>query len=323
MSNWRERDTRGRDHALDMADGRFAPSPTGALHVGNLRTALVAWLFARSTRGRFILRFEDLDPAACRPEHAESQARDLMEIGLDWDGQPLWQSARRAEHDAAIAQLEAHGLTYPCYCSRREVREAAQAPHGEAPEGAYPGTCSKLSPRERAEREAAGRRPALRLRAGGAVVSFDDALHGRRTGRADDFVLRRADGVPSYNVAVVVDDAAQGVQEVVRGDDLLPTTPRQVLLANLLGIGAPRSAPVPLVLGPDGPRLAKRDGAVTLDDRRALGEDPARVLGWLASSIGLAARGETVTAAALVERFEPALLRRAPWVLTASELGLG
>ena len=304
-----------------MADGRFAPSPTGPLHLGNLRTALIAWLFARASDSRFLLRFEDLDPLASREEHFVSQERDLASIGLDWDGEPFRQSDRRAEHDAAIAELERLGLTYACYCSRREVREAAQAPHGDLPEGSYPGTCLGLSDTDRAEREASGRQPALRLRAERAAVSFDDVVHGPQKGVADDFVLRRVDGVPSYNLAVVIDDAAQGVEEVVRGDDLLPTTPRQVFLARLLGIGPPRYAHVPLVLAPNGDRLAKRDGAVTLDDRRALGQEPGEVLRMLAASLGLCAPGEGVTATDLIARFDPARLPREPWQLTATDLG--
>ena len=306
-----------------MPTGRFAPSPTGALHLGNLRTALVAWLFARSSRGRFILRFEDLDSDASRPEHFVSQERDLLTIGLDWDGPPLRQSERRAEHDAAVLELERRGLTYACYCSRREVREAAQAPHGELPEGSYRGTCRSLTKRELAEREATGRPPALRLRADEVTTDFLDVLHGPQSGTVDDFVLRRGDGVPSYNVAVVVDDAAQGIEEVVRGDDLLPTTPRQVLLAQLLGLEVPRYAHVPLVLAPDGNRLAKRDGAVTLDDRLGLGEDARAVVTMLAVSLGLAAPDERVTASDLVERFTPRDLPLTPWVLTEADLGLG
>lgn len=304
-----------------MADGRFAPSPTGPLHVGNLRTALLAWLFARSEGSRFLLRFEDLDPTASREEHLRSQQRDLEALGIDWDGAPLRQSERRAEHDAALATLVGLGLIYPCYCSRREVQEAALAPHGAPLDGGYPGTCRQLDAAGRAAREAAGRRPALRLRAEGASASFVDVLHGPRSGVVDDFVLRRADGVPAYNLAVVVDDAAQGIQEVVRGDDLLPTTPRQVLLAQLLGLETPRYAHVPLVLGPDGERLTKRDGAVTLADRSAIGQEPSEVLAWIAASLGLAGEGERVTPADLVARFDPAQIPRAAWTLSRSDLG--
>ena len=303
-----------------MAAGRFAPSPTGPLHLGNLRTALVAWLFARSAKSRFLLRFEDLDPVASRPEHVASQLEDLEALGIDWDGEPLRQSDSRVAHEAAVAQLERAGLTYPCYCSRREVQEAAQAPHGAPSEGGYPGTCRDLDLRARAEREESGRRPALRLRARGVTASFNDVLHGVQSGVVDDFVLRRADGVPAYNLAVVVDDAAQGIEEVVRGDDLLETTPRQVLLARLLGLEVPRYAHVPLVLGPSGDRLAKRDGAVTLADRREAGESSAQVLSWIAGSLGLAGEGESVTAAQLVDRFDPTSLPTTPWMLSPEQV---
>ncbi|HYD09331.1 MAG TPA: tRNA glutamyl-Q(34) synthetase GluQRS, partial [Acidimicrobiales bacterium] len=246
-----------------MPSGRFAPSPTGRLHLGNLRTALLAWLFARSTDSAFLLRIEDLDVAAARPEHYDSQPGDLAAIGLDWDGPITLQSERRAMHDAAIDRLTADGLTFPCYCTRKEVHEAAQAPHG-GPPGAYPGTCRDLTAADRAAREADGRRPALRLRAAEQQVTIHDRFHGEHTGTVDDLVLRRADGTPAYNLAVVVDDADQGVEEVVRADDLLTSTPRQAHLADLLGLRRPTWAHVPLAVGPDGERLAKRHGAVSL-----------------------------------------------------------
>lgn len=291
--------------------GRFAPSPTGRLHVGNLRTALLAWLFARAAGSRFLLRVEDLDPADARPEHEASQLADLAALGLDWDPPVVRQSERREAHTAAVERLVEAGLTYPCYCTRREIREAARAPHG--PPGAYPGTCRDLTRRERAAREAAGRRPAIRLRTDGQVIAFRDRLHGEVAVPVDDFVLRRNDGLVAYNVAVVVDDADAGVEQVVRGDDLLASTPRQILLARLLDLPVPSYAHVPLVLGPDGSRLAKRHGAVTLPELEAQGVD---VLNLLAASVGLAEPGERVTAANLVERFDPDRLPREPWVWT-------
>ncbi len=299
-----------------VPDGRFAPSPTGPLHLGNLRTALLAWLFARAESARFVVRMEDLDPITARPEHEAGQLADLAALGLDWDGPVVRQSERRAAHDAAIDRLVAAGRTYPCYCTRREVLEAAQAPHGDGPEGAYPGTCRDLSVREQAARRAAGRRPSLRLRAAAAVEVVVDRLHGRIQGVVDDVVLRRADGVAAYNLAVVVDDAAQGIGEVVRGDDLLASTPRQVHLARLLDLPVPGYAHVPLVLGPDGRRLAKRHGAVTLVDLAERGTDAAAVRSRLAASLGLAAPGEAVTPGRLLERFDPAALPRQPWIVT-------
>jgi glutamyl-tRNA synthetase len=290
-----------------MPTGRFAPSPTGDLHLGNLRTALLAWLFARKRSGRFLLRMEDLDRGRVREEFYERQLEDLAAIGLDWDGPVVRQSERTALYEDALAQLD----TYPCWCTRAEIREAASAPHGELPEGAYPGTCRELTAAERAERERSGRPPALRLRAGAARVEFEDELLGRQSGVVDDFVLRRGDGAFAYNLAVVVDDGDQGVDEVVRGDDLAESTPRQLLLARLLGVAEPRYAHVPLVLGPDGARLAKRHGPVTLADRRSLGESGADVLALLAGTLGLQARSP----ADLLDRFDPARLPREPTVL--------
>jgi glutamyl-tRNA synthetase len=275
-----------------VATGRFAPSPTGQLHVGNLRTAVLAWLFARSAGSPFLLRIEDLDRVASRDDHVRSHLHDLRALGLDWDGEVVRQSDRFHLYEAALARLDAEGLLYPCYCTRREVQAAVAAPHGPSPEGAYPGTCRDLTAADRAAREADGRRPSWRVRAGGERVEVVDRLHGPFAGVIDDFVVRRADGAPAYQVAVVVDDHDQRVEEVVRGDDLLDTTPRQVWLARRLGLTVPAYAHVPLVLGPDGRRLAKRHGAVTLADLRDDGVDPARVLGAMAVSLGLTPPGE-------------------------------
>jgi glutamyl-tRNA synthetase len=288
-------------------DGRYAPSPTGPLHIGNLRTALLAWLFARSAGSRFLMRIEDLDAGRVRPGIEAGQLADLAAIGLDWDGPVVRQSERGPLYADALAQLDAAGLLYPCFCTRAEIREAASAPHGPLPEGAYPGTCRELTAVQRAEREASGRPPALRLRAGAARVAFEDRLAGSRAGVVDDCVVRRNDGAVAYNLAVVVDDAEQGVEEVVRGADLLDSTPRQLLLGRLLGLRAPSFAHVALVVGPDGARLAKRHGSVTLADRLAEGETAEDVVRWMARSLGLP---ETGTAAELVEGFDPALAPR-------------
>jgi glutamyl-tRNA synthetase len=311
-----------------MASGRFAPSPSGVLHLGNLRTALLAWLFARSAGDRFLLRIEDLDPQRSRPEHERSQLADLAAIGLDWDGEPVRQSERTELYRSALGQLEADGLVYPCWCTRAEIRAAAEAPHGPLPEGAYPGTCRRLTGEQRSERERiAGRPPSLRLdsgaavgathagdRDGGLVLGFEDRLHGPVESSVDDFVLWRWDDTPAYNLAVVVDDADQRIEEVVRGDDLIDSTARQLLLYRLLGLAAPVHAHVALVLGPDGARLAKRHGAVTLADRAALGESAGDAVAWMASSLGLAAPTEQVIAPDLIDRFDPAKLPRKPTV---------
>jgi glutamyl-tRNA synthetase len=283
--------------------GRYAPSPTGTLHLGNLRTALLAWLFARSAGSPFLMRVEDLDVGRVRAGYAEQQLADLEAIGLDWDPPVVMQSERLDRYAAAIERLDADGLLYRCFCTRREIREAASAPHGPLPEGAYPGTCRELTAAERAEREASGRPPALRLRAGGAIVGFTDRLLGHREGVVDDLVVCRNDGAPAYNLAVVVDDGETGVEEVVRGADLAEGTPRHIHLARTLGLPVPAYAHVPLVVGPDGARLAKRHGAVTLADRLAQGESPARVRGELMASVGLASPGEEPSMDELLERF--------------------
>ena len=307
--------------ASSRFDGRFAPSPSGPLHLGNLRTALLAWLFARSQGGRFLVRVEDLDPERSRPEHEAGQLEDLRRLGLDWDGPVERQSARRALHLDAFERLRRDAGVYPCWCTRAEIRLAATAPHGALPEGSYPGTCRRLSARERAERERSGRPPAWRLEAGGQSVGFDDRLAGRVQRIVDDFVVWRGDGTPAYNLAVVVDDADQGIGEVVRGLDLLDTTPRQLLLASRLGIAAPTYAHVPLVLGLDGSRLAKRHGAVTLSERLEAGEDVDQVVGWMASTLGLAAPGARRRAADLLDGFEPAsIVQSGPTVFAAGAL---
>jgi glutamyl-tRNA synthetase len=300
--------------------GRFAPSPTGPLHVGNLRTAVVAWLAARSQGSSFLVRVDDLDRTASREEHVRSQLADLAALGIVGDGEVVRQSARFDRYEAALRRLDGDGLLYPCYCSRREVREAVAAPHGPLPEGAYPGTCRDLTAAGRAAREAEGRRAAWRVRAGAALVAVDDRRHGRVEGIVDDFVVRRADGAPAYQVAVVVDDHDQGVEEVVRGDDLLDTTPRQVWLAGVLGLRVPAYAHVPLVLGPDGERLAKRHGAVTLADLAEVGVDAPHLLGLMAVSLGLrpplrrTAPEPVASVDALVDGFSLDRIPPAPWV---------
>lgn len=304
-----------RDQNIDQSsDGRFAPSPTGPLHVGNLRTALLAWLFARSAGARFLVRVEDLDRSRVRPGIEEAQLADLRAIGLDWDGPAVRQSERMDLYEEAVRGLEKEELLYPCYCTRKEIRAAASAPHGIRASDRYPGTCRRLTRSERAEREAAGRPPALRVRAEGTEVSFEDRLLGRQTGVTDDFVVRRNDGTPAYQLAVVVDDAAQGVGEVVRGADLADSTPRQIALSRLLGLPVPRYTHVPLVLGPDGQRLAKRHGAVTLDDHAAVGKEPREVLAWMARSLGMAEPGERPGTDDLLARFDPDRLPRGPTV---------
>jgi glutamyl-tRNA synthetase len=275
--------------------------------VGNLRTAILAWLFAKSTGRDFLLRVEDLDRARSGAEAL--QLRDLEAVGVRWDAAVVRQTDRLGFYDEAIARLAVDGRTYECFCTRREIQEAPSAPH--APQGAYPGTCRRLSHAEREIRRAS-RPAAIRLMADVSEWGVEDQLHGQYRGVVDDFVLRRNDGVTAYNLAVVVDDAAQGIDQVVRGDDLLPSTPRQAYLATLLGLPVPEYAHVPLVVNHDGARLAKRDGAVTLGDLAGVGLSPDDVRDLLLESLGLPAG----TLESALPFFEPAKLPRGPWVWT-------
>jgi glutamyl-tRNA synthetase len=304
-------------NAVRSGAGRYAPSPTSDLHLGNLRTAVLAWLFARSTGRRFLLRIEDLDPTRVRPGVAAQQVADLALLGITFDETPVVQSERSGAYAAALARLAER--TYECYCTRREIAEATLAPHGLL--GRYPGTCRDLTEAERAEWRRT-RPPALRLRADGATQTITDLLHGQVTGVVDDFVVRRNDGVAAYNLAVVVDDAASEVDQVVRGDDLLLAAPSQAFLGVLLGAAVPTYAHVPLAVNRHGIRLAKRDGAVTLHDLAADGVSPATVLAMIAESLGLATPGERITVATLLDRFDPDVLPREPWSALPEREGL-
>lgn len=296
-----------------MPVGRFAPSPSGPLHLGSLRTAAVAWLVARGAGSAFLMRVEDLDPNVSRHGFEASQLADLAAIGVDHDGPLVRQSERRARHDEALAALVAEGLTYECYCTRREIREASTAPH-VAP-GTYPGMCRELTARQVAAAREEGRPAALRLRGASAAVAVVDDRCGRVEARVDDVVLRRNDGVPAYNLAVVVDDADQGVEQVVRGDDLLSVTPTQAHLHDLLGLARPRWLHVPLVLGPDGVRLAKRHGAVTLDDVTGAGGVPADVVRWIARSLAVDGAERATSVADLLSGFDLGAMPGDPVVL--------
>lgn len=297
--------------------GRYAPSPTGDLHLGNLRTALLAWAFARSEGLSFHMRLEDLDERS-RPEFEVTQLRDLAAIGLDWDSE-IRQSERLGTYRDLAADLADKGLLYECYCTRKELAEVASAPH--RPPGSYPGTCRDLSDDERvagrAKLAGMNRGPALRLRTDVAELTVFDRQLGEYTGAVDDLVIQRGDGVFSYNFVSVVDDALQGVTQVVRGDDLLPSSPRQAYLAGLLGFEAPSYAHVPLVLNADGVRLAKRDGAVTLGELGALGWSAADVVELLVESLGWTG---VRSAAEFLEVFDAAKLPREPWILNVAGL---
>lgn len=278
--------------------GRFAPTPSGRMHLGNVFAALVAWLSARAEGGSIVLRIEDLDPRAQRPGVAETLMRDLEWLGLTWDEGPYWQSERGDVYAAALAQLEARGLLYPCFCTRADLR-AASAPHASDGALVYPGTCRGLSPEE-VERRSAARPPSLRLRVPGeddpaGTIEFRDLAYGRRrevlARDCGDFLVRRSDGVVAYQLAVVVDDALMGVTQVVRGHDLLPSCARQTYLARLLGWQPPQYGHVPLLVAPDGRRLAKRDHDIDLGALRERGASPERIIGALAAAAGLAEPG--------------------------------
>jgi glutamyl-tRNA synthetase len=319
--------------------GRYAPTPTGPLHLGNARTALLAWLAARAAGGVWLMRVEDLDGPRVRPGLEARILDELAWLGLRWDvetappaiaGTGAWaarhlllpsgdgvyrQSARVPLFAEALGTLREAGLAYPCFCSRAEIAQAVQAPHASDEGPRYPGTCRDLPDAERAARTAF-RPPAWRLRVPEGPVSFDDGVHGRCTfdvaATVGDFVVMRADGVPAYQLAVAVDDAAMGITEVVRGDDLLASTARQLLVYRALGLEPPRFAHVPLVVGLDGERLAKRHGALSLGELRERGADPGDVVGLLGALSGLAEPGARIAPAALVAGFRLDRIPRGP-----------
>lgn len=297
-----------------MVRGRFAPSPSGRMHLGNLFCALLSWLSVKSRGGEWILRIEDLDTDRCRPDYARQVEEDLRWLGLAWDeggstGGPdasYFQSQRTALYEAALERLREMGRVYPCFCTRAQLH-AASAPHREDGLTVYPGTCRDLTPEEIARREASGRRGALRLRVPEETVTFTDGHLGELTEYlptdCGDFLLRRSDGLFAYQLAVVVDDAAMGITEVVRGADLLSSTPRQLLLYELLGWEAPEFFHFPLLLSPDGRRLSKRDGDLGL---AALRERyiPEEIVGKLAYLAGLNPGGGSRTPEELAQGFD-------------------
>jgi glutamyl-tRNA synthetase len=301
---------------------RLAPSPTGALHVGNARTFLLTWLHARAAGGSIVLRVDDLDGPRVKAGREKDAIDDLRALSLDWDAdQPvLRQSDRAAVYDAACARLVAAGVAYPCVCTRGEIESAASAPHG--PEGPpYPGTCRGKFADENAARAATGRPAALRFVVPPGAVAFDDLLFGAQTfdpsSETGDFVIRKSNGTAAYQLATVVDDAASCVDTVIRGADLLPSTARQILLQRALGLPRPTYLHLPLVVGPDGLRLAKRHGDTTIRSLFVQGWDAPSLVGWLSASAGLASPGERVTPAQLVARYDVAKLGREAVVVAA------
>ena len=293
--------------------GRLAPSPSGKLHLGHARTFLITWLRARQAKGTLILRIEDLDAPRVVPGSTEGMRVDLEWLGLDWDGEPVLQSKRLDDYERALKTLSNAGHLYPCSCTRRDLASIARAPHGPEELGArYPGTC-------RGGPQHPGRPAAFRFRMETAE-SFEDGLSGPIdvTGMGGDFVVKRADGVISYQLAVAVDDAAMGITEVVRADDLISSTPRQIALMAALGHEPPRYLHVPLVLGQDGVRLSKRHHAVSIREVREAGRSPRELIGLLASSLGIA-HGSRPMPRDLVDHFDLARMPRTPWPVEQDE----
>ncbi len=280
--------------ATNTVVGRLAPSPTGAQHVGNARSYLIAWLSARSQGGRLLVRMEDIDSPRVKTGAAEQAYEDLRWLGLDWDEEPLVQTQNLAAYDAALTSLQTRELVYPCTCSRNDIERAASAPHAEHEGPIYPGTCAG---RRVADSFDLPESFAWRVREIARAYAFVDGFLGPRTvDVGGDFVVWKSAGSPAYQLAVVVDDAATGVTEVIRGDDLVPSTPRQLLLYELLGWQPPRFVHVPLVVGPDGRRLAKRHGDTRLATLRSQGVSAESLLGLLAWSCGWIDQIDTVRA---------------------------
>ena len=302
--------------------GRLAPSPTGAQHVGNARTYLIAWLSTRSRGGKVVLRIEDIDSPRVKAGAADAIRRDLEWLGLDWDGEPMVQTERLAIYDEALRSLQARELVYPCTCTRTDVERAASAPHAEHEGPVYPGTCAG---RCVADAVALAAQPyCWRLRTPDTAIAFADRFRGvTRFSLAEvggDFVIWKSAGTPAYQLAVVVDDAAQGVTEVVRGDDLLPSTPRQILLYRMLGLTPPEFVHIPLVVGPDGRRLAKRHGDTRLATLREQKIAAESLLGFLAWSCGWLEYIRPIRAAELLPLFRLDTIPRVPLVLTPERL---
>lgn len=299
--------------------GRLAPSPTGAQHVGNARTYLIAWLSARSRGGRIILRIEDIDSPRVKPGAQDQAIEDLRWLGLDWDEGPIVQTERLHLYECALSRLQAQEIVYPCTCSRGDIERAASAPHAEHEGPMYPGTCAH---RRAADAASLPQPYGWRCRAHAQPQEFDDLLRGRTLVEAakGDFVAWKSAGTPAYQLAVVVDDAAMGITEVIRGDDLMPSTPRQLLLYRALGLTPPRFAHVPLVVGPNAQRLAKRHGDTRLSTLRAAAVAAEALVGLLAWSCGWIETIQAISASDLLRRFRLDAIPRQPFVLEPAHL---
>lgn len=306
--------------------GRYAPTPSGELHIGNMYTALLAWLQARSVGGEFILRIEDIDRPRCKPHFMELMIYDLKWFGINWDEgpdvggphAPYVQSERLLAYDQASAKLSELHLLYPCYCSRADLAMLASAPHGLLSEGpVYPGTCRSLSKDERAEREAL-KHPSLRFIMPNQSMVYSDLVLGEvyvQPPLGGDFVVRRADDIYSYQLAVVVDDAAMGITHVLRGSDLLDSTPRQLALYEALGLPAPAFAHVPLLHDDTGERLSKRHRSLSIRVLREQGIKPEQLVGAIAFFAGLHDRNEPIAATELIRGFTVDQITRQPITL--------
>lgn len=288
--------------------GRLAPSPTGRLHVGHARSFLIAWWSARAAGGRVVLRLEDLDRSRVRPEYVDGVLRDLEWLGLDWDGAPVSQYEGRVALHEAAQELCDRGLAYPCVCTRSEVQAAIAAPHAGDVNEIYPGTCRGKFANLDDARSASGREPALRFRVESGSVEFTDSVHGPQrqdvAREVGDFPITNRDGQVAYQLAVVVDDARQGVTEVLRGDDLLESTARQILLQRALGLPSPRTGHLGLVVDGAGRRHAKRADDLALERLRAEGVDARLLVSWVAATAGLDP-GEVRSASDWIAAFRP------------------
>lgn len=295
-----------------LETGRFAPSPSGRMHLGNLFSSLLAWLSAKAAGGRVVLRIEDLDSQRCTRAYADRLEADYRALGLIWDEGgssgglhgPYYQSQRGELYAAAVEALRQRGLVYPCFCTRAQLH-AASAPHWEDGQTVYSGVCRTLTPAQAALR-ARTRAPALRLRVPDREIGFQDGHLGRYAENLErdcgDFLLRRSDGLWAYQLAVVVDDAAMEITQVVRGSDLLSSTPRQLYLYDLLGLTPPAFYHVPLLLSPDGRRLSKRDGDLNLDSLLTRNTPPG-IIGKLAYLAGVNPTAEPRTPESLLPDF--------------------
>lgn len=312
--------------------GRFAPSPSGEMHLGNIWTALLAWLGVRHSGGIMVLRIEDLDPDRSRPEYTQQIMSDLRWLGLDWDEGPdcggpfvpYTQDERRNLYENAIKELNYKGLLYPCFCSRAQLHSPTLAPHACQNEWRYPGTCRFLSEQEQYDRLQQGRRPMLRICVPDAEYCLTDLIQGEfkqnLQSTCGDFTIRRADGVHAYQLAVVIDDALMQISQVVRGADLLPSTPRQLFLYEALGLTPPAFAHVPLLIDPVGQRLSKRQQSLSLAALRANSVSPEAIIGFLAWKAGLIDKCEQVRAEELVPSFSFMSLRKDPVVIDVAEI---